>query len=76
MATDTRADTSLTLADLCQAIARGTLPYALRDDHYYVKASDVRRMRSSKAARHLAPPTAVLVEPDIDPSSLNVGCSA
>jgi hypothetical protein len=76
MATDTRADTSLTLADLCQAIARGTLPYALRDDHYYVKVSDVRRVRSSKATSRHAPPPDLLVEPGIDPSSLNVGCSA
>lgn len=76
MATDTRANTSLTLADLCQAIADGSLPYALRDDHYYVKASDVRRMRSMKPSRRPTPPPDVLIEPGIAISSLNVGCSA
>ncbi|HEX8034096.1 MAG TPA: hypothetical protein VF510_09625 [Ktedonobacterales bacterium] len=76
MATDTRTNTSLTLADLCQAIARGNLPYALRDDHYYVKVSDVRRLRSSKSARRHALPPDLLMEAGIEPSSLNVGCSA
>lgn len=73
MATDTRTDTSMTLADLCQAIADGDLSYALHDEHYYVKARDVRRIRSS--ASDTAHPD-LLVQPSGDTSSLNVGCSA
>lgn len=76
MATDTRADTSLTLADLCQAIADGNLPYALHDDHYYVKAHNVRHMRSTKPAPHNAQPPDILIEHSTVTSSLNIGCSA
>lgn len=73
MATDTRTDTSVTLADLCQAIADGDLSYALHDEHYYVKASDVRRIRSSASDTQ---PSDLLSQPTSDTSSLNVGCSA
>lgn len=76
MATDTRTDTSMTLAELCQAIAEGDLSYALHDDHYYVKANDVRRIRSAKQPTHDMPPSDLLVQPGSDTSSLNVGCSA
>lgn len=76
MATDTRADTSLTLADLCQAIADGNLPFALRDDHYYIKASDVRHIRPTGPSRRDTPPPDGLLSLSIDMSSLNVGCSA
>ena len=76
MATDTRTERSLTLADLCQAIGDGNLPYALRDDNYYVKTSDVRRMRSATPQKRDTPSPDFLIEPNIDISSLNASCSA
>ncbi len=76
MATDTRTDTSMTLAELCQAIADGDLSYALHDDHYYVKANDVRRIRSTRQVIHDTPPSDLLVQPSSDTASLDVGCSA
>lgn len=76
MATDTRADTSLTLAELCQAIADGDLPYTVCDEHYLVRASDARRMHSSKSSRRDIAPRDLLIEPAPGTPSLNVGCSA
>lgn len=76
MATDTRADTCLTLADLCQAIADGRLPYTECNDHYYVRASDARRIRSAESSRQDASQPDLLVDPSVHASSQNVGCSA
>lgn len=76
MATDTRADTSFTLADLCQAIADGNLPYALHDDHYHLKARDVRHIRSTAPSRSSTSLSDESIDPAIDSSSLNVSCPA
>lgn len=45
MAEDTRADTRLTLAELCAAIAEGRVGYTVRDGCYQVKPTDARRLR-------------------------------
>lgn len=76
MATDTRTDRFVTLADLCQAIADGNLPYAVRDENYHIKTSDVRRMRAARPPRHDISSPDFLIEPDTATSSLNAGCSA
>ena len=36
----------MTLAELCQAIEEGRLPYAISDGHYEVRAADLRRLRT------------------------------
>ncbi|MFI5273333.1 MAG: hypothetical protein ACHQ4H_09920 [Ktedonobacterales bacterium] len=50
MATDTRYDYQMTLADLCQAIEDGRLRATISDGQYEVKASDVRRLRRARLA--------------------------
>jgi hypothetical protein len=54
MATDTRKGKSLTLADLCQAIADGRLCYTLRDGEYEVSALDLRRFRRGQRVSRVA----------------------
>jgi hypothetical protein len=54
MATDTRKDESLTLADLSQAIADGRLSYALRNGEYEVSALDLRRFRRGQRVSRVA----------------------
>ena len=45
MATDTRKDQQLTLADLCEAIAEGEVPFTLSDGAYQVSRRELRRLR-------------------------------
>ncbi len=45
----------MTLAELCQAIEEGGLPYSIRDGHYEVRAADVRRLRSLDRTRFALP---------------------
>jgi hypothetical protein len=45
MAEDTRVETKLTVAELCEAIAEGRVGYTVRDGCYQVKSSDARRLR-------------------------------
>lgn len=44
MAEDARNEASLTLAELCQAIAEGRVGYTVRDGCYQVKRTDARRL--------------------------------
>jgi hypothetical protein len=50
MATDTRADKQLTIADLCQAIAEDEVAYTLRDGEYQVSGAELRRLRRGQPA--------------------------
>jgi hypothetical protein len=54
MATDTRREKSLTLADLCEAIADDRLSYTLRDGEYEVSALDLRRFRRDHRVSQVA----------------------
>jgi hypothetical protein len=40
----------LTLAELCQAIADGKIPYTMSDGHYELHAADVRRLTRPRVA--------------------------
>ncbi len=51
MATDTRKDQQLTLADLCEAIAEGQVPFTLSDGAYQVSRRELRRLRDLGEAR-------------------------
>jgi hypothetical protein len=55
MATDTRKDQQLTLADLCEAIADGQLPFTLSDGAYQVSQRELRRLREQGEARETIP---------------------
>ena len=55
MATDTRKDQQLTLADLCEAIAEGQLPFTLSDGAYQVSHRELRRLREQGEARETIP---------------------
>lgn len=55
MATDTRKDQQLTLADLCEAIAEGQLPFTLSDGAYQVSHRELRRLRAQSEARETIP---------------------
>lgn len=43
MSMDTRTERTLTIADLCQAIAERTISYTQREDVYVLTGLDVRR---------------------------------
>lgn len=50
----------MTYADLCRAIEDGRLPFTIRDGHYEVRTSDVRRLRSmDRNCFALPDPTAI-----------------
>jgi hypothetical protein len=59
MATDTRKDQQLTLADLCEAIAEGQVPFTLSDGAYQVShrelRRELRRLRDQGEARETIP---------------------
>jgi len=55
MATDTRKDQQLTLADLCEAIAEGEVPFTLSDGAYQVSRRELRRLRELGEARGIIP---------------------
>ena len=46
MASDTRKQQHLTMADLCQAIAAGQVQYSVKDGHYQVTRGELRRLRA------------------------------
>lgn len=52
MAEDTRSDSNMTLAELCQAIAAGRVGYTLRDGCYQVKCTDARRLALNLDENH------------------------
>jgi hypothetical protein len=77
MSTDTRRTEScrerrMTLADLCQAIAEGRVPYTVRDGQYQIKRSDLRRSRARAAQPDLS--ADLIAEPRA--SSLHMGSFA
>lgn len=76
MATDTRAHTSLTLADLCQAIADGRLPYTIRSGQYHIKAGDARRLQTQKPPKRDAWALPFFAEPSAGTTSRDISCSA
>lgn len=55
MATGTRKDQQLTLADLCEAIVEGQLPFTLSDGAYQVSRRELRRLRAQGEARETIP---------------------
>jgi hypothetical protein len=70
MAAEGKYEQQMTLAELCQAIEEGRVPYTIGDGHYQVRAADLRRMRSLGRARlalpePLAIPTELLDCPDV-----------
>ncbi len=55
MATGTRKDQQLTLADLCEAISEGQVPFTLSDGAYQVSRRELRRLREQGEARETIP---------------------
>lgn len=76
MATDTRAHTSLTLADLCQAIADGHLPSTIHSGQYHVRVSDARRLQTQKPPRRNASALRFFADSSAGDSSRDISCSA
>ena len=44
MASDTRTDGRLTIADLCRALVENRIPHTLRDGSYQLSHRDLRRL--------------------------------
>lgn len=63
MATDTRAARTtrkhprLTIADLCQAIEAGAVPFVRDGDTYAISVLDIRRLRRTSGAAPRLPDT-------------------
>ena len=70
MAAEGKYQQQMTLAELCQAIEEGRVPYTIGDGHYQVRASDLRRMRNLGRFRLALPvppeiPAELLDSPDM-----------
>lgn len=77
MAAEAKYQYRVTLAELCQAIAEGRLPYTVSDGHYEVRAADVRRLRRPGRGR-LALPSATDIPTELldCPEMGQLDCSA
>ncbi len=72
MATDTRAQKALTLADLCQAIEDHDVSFAQHDGQYELTAREVRHLLDRRAGEeaHLEIPLDALIAQNLNTSEI------